>query len=271
LTDRAFAVERAASDVSHHLLRISAVHLFDDVYQVLLEMHTSLNHLRNPSDIESVMSLCAKSLDTADQITRRHLARLVGQILASTQLEREPQPAEPSKKGKKESGDDEEDIKPGASNDTPKTTMTPAEMFSHLSSIFNRPSSTRKTRIGVFDFYTSLLTTLGTSFVETNYSIIVRHLLTDIATHPRSATTRYEVLLVRKLVGVLLRDLMGVRMLSEQGQIGAIRELSTAYLKKWPALMPGQIAPNPLVLVIALKEISGLLQQLGNAPPPVQV
>jgi hypothetical protein len=60
-------------------------------------------------------------------------------------------------------------------------------------------------------------------------------------------------------------------MLTEQGQIGAIQELSASYLKKWPALLTGQIAPNPLTLVVVLKEIAGLLQQLGNAPPPVQV
>ena len=70
---------------------------------------------------------------------------------------------------------------------------------------------------------------------------------------------------------ILLRDLIGIRLLSEQGQIGAIQELSNSYLKKWPALMPGHIAPNPLTLVVVLKEVAGLLQQLGNAPPPVQV
>jgi len=31
-----------------------------------------------------------------------------------------------------------------------------------------------------------------------------------------------------------------VCMLSEQGQISAIRELANIYLKRWPAMMPGQ-------------------------------
>jgi len=47
-------------------------------------------------------------------------------------------------------------------------------------------------------------------------------------------------------------------MLSEQGQISAIRELANIYLKRWPAMMPGQT----LVLVVVLK-VAGLLQQLG--------
>ena len=75
----------------------------------------------------------------------------------------------------------------------------------------------------------------------------------------------------QQLANIVLRDLIGVRMLSEQAQITAIQELSNAYLKRWPAMMPGQTAPNPHVLVVALREVAGLLQQLGNAPTPVQV
>ncbi|KAL4255220.1 hypothetical protein AB1N83_012549 [Pleurotus pulmonarius] len=35
-------------------------------------------------------------------------------------------------------------------------------------------------------------------------------------------------------------------------------------------MMPGQVAPSSAMLVVALREVAGLLQQLGNAPPPVQ-
>jgi hypothetical protein len=96
-------------------------------------------------------------------------------------------------------------------------------------------------------------------------------LMNEIVSNARNITNRFEILLVRKLVGVLLRDLIGVRMLGEQAQIGAIQELASSYLKRWPAFMPNQLAPSPYVLSVALKEVAGLLQQLGNAPPPVQV
>jgi HEAT repeat-containing protein 5 len=59
-------------------------------------------------------------------------------------------------------------------------------------------------------------------------------------------------------------------MLSEQRQISGIQELANAYLKRWPAMMAGQVAPTS-VFVFTLREVAGLLQQLGNAPPPVQV
>ncbi|KAJ7215772.1 hypothetical protein B0H12DRAFT_1224594 [Mycena haematopus] len=127
-------------------------------------------------------------------------------------------------------------------------------------------------RIRLFDFYAALLTKLGPSFVELQYAVIVSHLTTEIIVGPlgRPVRTRYEGQLVRTLVWTLLRDLVGERMLSEQGQIGAIRELATVHLKRGPASMPGSTAPTDAVLVTVLSEVARLLRQLGNAPPPMQ-
>jgi hypothetical protein len=230
---------------------------------------------RTGADVESVVTLCTKSLDGADQLTRQSLARLAGHILASTQVQKAPPPQDASKKGgnkKDQDGDEQDDSPiPPPSNGAPTTILSVEAMLLQLSSQFNKTTSTRKTRIGIIGFYATLFTTLGSAFVESNCALIVRNLMYEVVQTPRSSLTRYEEFPVRKLVEVLLRDLIGTRMLSEQGQIGAIQELSNSYLKKWPALMPGQVSPRPLTLVVVLKEIAGLLQQLGNAPPPVQV
>ena len=151
-----------------------------------------------------------------------------------------------------------------------KRLLTPQDMFTQLSTQFNKPNATRRTRVGIFDCYVALLNTLGAKFVENNYALIVGHFMTEIVSHPRNTATRYDVLFIRSLVDIVLRDLIGVRMLSEQAQISAIQELSNAYLKRWPAMMPGQTAPNQYVLVVILREAAGLQQQLGNAPTPVQ-
>ncbi|KAG6887575.1 hypothetical protein C0992_011744, partial [Termitomyces sp. T32_za158] len=223
------------------------------------------------SDVENIVNICIRSLENADQATRHSLAQLVGHMLASTQIERAvPVPESPQKVKK-----DEDDTDAGLSSavtaaEIKKPTLTPTEMLNHLSNHFNRPNVSRKTRTGIFDFYAALFTRLGPTFVEPHFALIVSHLMTEIVSSPRNITTRYETLHVRSLVGILLRDLIGVRMLSEQGQISAIQELANAYLKRWPAMMPGQTAPSSKILVIALREVAGLLQQLGNAPPPVQ-
>ncbi|KAF7335365.1 Clathrin-coated vesicle protein [Mycena sanguinolenta] len=243
--------------------------------EVIIALYSGADGHPPPSatDVEGILAQSVKSLDTADQITRKAHAVLVGHLLASTQIPRAVVAAEPKAAKKEKTADDDEGpAVPVGAGDIVKPTLTVSEMFSYLSSHFNKSALSRKARIGLFDFYAALLTKLGPSFVESQYAVIVSHLTTEIIVGPlgRPVRTRYEGLLVRTLVGTLLRDLVGERMLSEQGQIGAIRELATVYLKRWPALMPGSTAPTEAVLVTALREVAGLLRQLGNAPPPVQ-
>ncbi|KAG6888099.1 hypothetical protein C0995_010705, partial [Termitomyces sp. Mi166 len=254
LTDKSLPVQREAA------------HVIITIYSGTDASHPSA------SDVDTIVNPCVKSLDNADQATRHSLAQLVGHMLASTQIERAvPLPETPQKVKK-----DEDDTDAGLSGavsaaaEVKKPTLTPTEMLNTLSNHFNKPNVSRKTRTGIFDFYAALLTRLGSTFVESNFALIVSHLMTEIVSSSRNATTRHETLQVRSLVGILLRDLIGVRMLSEQGQISAIQELANAYLKRWPAMMPGQTAPSSKVLVIVLREVAGLVQQLGNAPPPVQ-
>jgi hypothetical protein len=234
-------------------------------------MYSGDDYYPSGSDVEAILSLCVRGLDNADQTTRHSLAQLVGHLLALTQIARAVPIPESAPKVKKEPDTTEGGL--SASTNTTaeimKPTLMPNEMFAHLSNHFNKPNVSHKTKIGIFDFYAALYTRLGPSFVEVNFALIVTHLMTEIVT--KNGSTRYETLLMRSLVGILLRDLIGLRMLSEQGQISAIQDLANAYLKRWPAMMPGQAAPNSAVLVIVLREVAGLLQQLGNAPPPVQV
>ena len=165
-----------------------------------------------------------------------------------------------------------DDPSPRAPVDVPPSfVLKLPDMLNILSSWLCRQGTTRRSRVGVAGFYASLFIFLGPAFIEAHYSQIVGNLLNDVVAHPRNNVSRQEVLLIRRLVTSLIRDVIGVRMLSEQGQISAIKVLSTAYLRKWPALMPGQTEPSAEVLVIVLNEVAGLVQQLGNAPPPVQV
>ncbi|KAJ7157551.1 clathrin-coated vesicle protein [Mycena crocata] len=262
LTDKCLPVQRGAAEV-------------------IIALYSGADGHPPPTaaEVDAIVSQCVKSLETANQITRSAHAQLVGHVLASTQTARPAVAAEPkaAKKDRKqgEADGDEDDMSPAAAHanaEAAKPTLTAAEMFASLSTHFNKPALSRKSRIGIFDFYAALLTKLGPSLLEVQYALVVSHLTAEIVTGlpGRPPRSRYEGLLVRSLVGVLLRDLVGERMLTEQGQIGAIRELANVYLKRWPAMMPGSIAPGEAVLVVILREVAGLLRQLGNAPPPVQ-
>ncbi|TFK25105.1 clathrin-coated vesicle protein [Coprinopsis marcescibilis] len=254
LSDKSLAVQRAAA-------------------QVIITIYSEPDAvLPSASEIENILQISVKNLENIDQTTRQSHAQLVGHVLSLTQVERPVVVPESSQKGKK----DQESLadEPGAAAhsvaETLKPMMTPQEMFLLLSNHLTKYHASRKTRIGIFDFYVALFNKLGPGFVEGNFPLIVAHLLNEIVMYPRNSINRYETLLTRKLVAILLRDLIGVRMLSEQGQIGAIKELANSCLKRWPAMMPGQVAPGPEILTVVLREVAGLLQQLGNAPPPVQ-
>lgn len=223
-------------------------------------------------DVEQLVQLCTRQLDAADQPTRNSLSKLVAHVLGSTQTEYAvPLPEAPKPKPKAGGLAQDEDNEAQSPVQEMKRLLSPQEMLNQLSAQFNKPNVTRRTRVGIFDCYVALLSSLGPKFVESNYALVIRHFMTEILSSPRNTASRYDVLFVRSLVVIVLRELIGVRMLSEQAQISAIQELSNAYLKRWPAMMPGQTAPSPHVLVVALREVAGLLQQLGNAPTPVQV
>lgn len=274
-----FSAKRAVTDSTvKDIIKQMRSALVDKCYpvqrasaEVLIVMYSGDNH---PSigDIDTIIALSVRNLEHADHATRHSLSQLVGHLLASTQTPRVVPSSEPpvKKSGAELLDVDSTTAGHAAASEVTKPLLTPTEMLSHLSMQYNKPNLSRKCRIGLFDFYAALIIKLGGAFAETNYSLIVSHLMTEIVSSPRSGSSRYEVLLVRRLVEILLRDLIGVRMLSEQGQIGAIQELASSYLKRWPALMPGQTAPSSVVLAIILQEVAGLLQQLGNAPPPVQ-
>ncbi|KAG1754151.1 armadillo-type protein [Suillus lakei] len=239
LTDKALPVQRAAAAV------LVIVYTPED--SVVL------------ADVESIMNVCVKSLENSDQVTTQSLAQLVGHMLAATQMERAVAVTEQSQKGKKEQEDSDISTPAHIAAENTKVLLTPGDMLSQISTQFNKAHS-RKTRAGIFMFYVTLLAKLGPAFVEANYSLLVGHLMTEIVSNPKNGATRYDKLFIRKLVGALLRELIAARMLTEQGQIAAIQDLSSSYLKRWPGINAGA----------ALEEVAGLLQQLGNAPPPVQ-
>lgn len=256
LSDKALPIQRACAEAF-----------------VSLQTYTSACPLQ--PTIDSVFPLIFKSVESADFLTKRAFSRLVAHYLAATQVAGSGYVApEPSKKGGKvdpEADGTEPNVVTSANDDKAgKTLFTTTEMLKQLSVPYNRPTSSRKLRNAIIDMYATLLFALGASYVEQHYADIVKHLCDDLISHPRSQTSRYDVLSTREATGILIRDLMGIRLLSEAGQMMAVREWTNTYLKKWsPTPLPGQRSPNKNVLVIALRETAGLLEQLGNASPSI--
>ena len=141
--------------------------IYSTMTQVITAMYPVLLTL---AELDFIISQSIKSLDVADQVTRHSHAH-VGYILASTQIEHvvPTQEAFPKLSKKEDVMDDDVDENK-ATAEVVKPMLTPQEMLVHLSTHFNKPNLSRRTRIGIF-----LCTKLGAGFCETNFSLIVSH------------------------------------------------------------------------------------------------
>lgn len=252
LQDKALSVQRASAKTF-----------------IALHLHTPVLQLQPTLDMVAPLSF--KSLETADHLTRRAFSRMLAHFLAATQVPGSGVVPESSKKSKPEAEDQsgEPTVMTSVAEDrASKTLFTTQEMLKYLSIPYNKQQSPRKLRNAIIDAYATLFTTLGGEYVEARYEEIVKHIMDEIVIPQRGG--RYEVLATRQAAKILLRDLVGERLLSEPGQVSAIRELTLNYLKKWqPTLLPGQPRINKNVLIVSLHEIAGLLEQLGNAPAQI--
>lgn len=258
--DRAGAVSRAGAEC----------------LRALLQQTTFLSTL---GEIDSLLTIAIKALDVADFTTKRALSQLCADLLVFTQKEntvlRPPRPRR-KKSSKKEDKNASSEDEAGPS--TPSTAsaaggrgtmLTAKSMLDRLGGPMQRASTCKKGRGALLDVYATLLEQLGPNWVQSNYDTVLRHFMDEIPNNVASSWTRADALSVRRGIALILRDVIGERMLDETAQVGAIEEISTLFLKRWPVLMPGHQPPSKLSLVMAFNEMTGLLEQLGSAPPQV--
>ncbi|CAG8436575.1 4544_t:CDS:10 [Scutellospora calospora] len=239
--------------------------------------HTYQLYPITANELDQLLSQMVKVLDGSNQTIRRSVAEYVSTLLAGTQGEVDFLASSTVSKNKtsttshSSSHSSQTPGSPtlGSSSDPVKVVLSVEEMLSHLSSIYNKPSSTREVRSAIIEAYSALFIKLGTKYVELNYAEIARHLLKELMSHPKNVNSRYDSLNVREHCGLLLRDVIGTRLLSEQGQVIAVRELVHNWVKQWPTPTQDKVEPTKLSLVCAVNEISGLLIDLGGAASTV--
>ncbi|KAF9953076.1 hypothetical protein BGZ70_000363, partial [Mortierella alpina] len=222
--------------------------------------HTSISFTK--PELEASTTLFIKAMDDSTYAIRKSVATMIATLLYSKfQGEENLTMAEaqspPPGAGKQGAGGE-------------AFTLDVNELLTHLSTAYNKPSTSREVRAGLSETYAALFIMLGPTIVERHYGSILKHLLTELASNPRNTASRFEILTAREHVEYLLRGVIGARLLSESGQIASIRELVGSWLKTWPAVMPGDIEPSEYALIGALNETSALLLDLGGAASSIQ-
>ncbi|KAF9953857.1 hypothetical protein BGZ72_005108 [Mortierella alpina] len=223
--------------------------------------YTSISFTK--TELEASTTLFIKAMDDSTYAIRKSVATMIATLLYSKfQGEENLTMAEaqspPPGAGKQMAGGE-------------SFTLDVNELLTHLSTAYNKPSTSREVRAGLSETYAALFIMLGPTVVERHYGSILKHLLSELASNPRNTASRFEILTAREHVEYLLRGVIGARLLSESGQIASTRELVGSWLKTWPAVMPGDVEPSEYALIGALNETSALLLDLGGAASSIQV
>lgn len=210
-----------------------------------------------------------KALEGSTFPVRRAVSSTLSAILAFTQLKATTDPNKPAVKRISTAITTDvstpEDL---ASKET--TLLSMEQMLLQLSTAYNRLTAPKELKAGIIETYAALFIQLGTRFVESNYAAIVKHLFTELLGNLRNVINQSDAAFIREEVFFLLNDVIGRRLLSEQGQASAVDVLINEWIKAWPALMPNQVAPNKQALITAVNLVSSLVSELGGAVLPVE-
>lgn len=221
-------------------------------------------------DIEQMLQALFKALEGSTFPVRRAVSSALSTILAFTQSKATVDPSKPAVKRISTAIPTDLSAVPEDVASKETSLLSIEQMLSQLSLTYNRISTPREVKAGVIEAYAALFIQLGTRFVEINYAIIVKHLFNDLLGNIRNTINQSDATFLREDLFFLLNDVVGCRLLSEQGQANAVQVLINDWIKTWPALMPNQAPPNKQCLITAINLVSSLINELGGAVLPVE-
>ena len=144
------------------------------------------------------------------------------------------------------------------------------ELLRQLSTMYARAMS-RYIRSGVIFCYSIIFKTMGPRSASANYSAILDHVLTNLASHPLVGDDRFRTLEARRHIDYLLGHILRRQLLTEPAKMMAIRTIIDTLGKKPPGSSSDFDPWPPESTVSALGELAGLIQDLGSAVSVEQV
>lgn len=165
---------------------------------------------------------------------------------------------------------DEDDLPPRPESPAPTKksqvlALSLVDMFKTLTTQYVRMSTTNRARAAIAICYGNMLQKLGEKTVEINYLRIVENLTTEILGHNSVSNNRYRLLISRRMVEVIVQDIVGKKILGESGQTSAAKALINDVLKNYPQAIKERPEPSKQTLVVSLSALASLINTLGSA------
>ncbi|KAJ4170261.1 hypothetical protein NW754_006401 [Fusarium falciforme] len=236
----------------------------------------------NSNDFDKLESAVLKAFDSSSVQVRQAAAECFAEALY--QGHSEGGPAEvASPKGKKTKKAlkrqstipnivaDEDEIPSRSASPAPSgkrsqvLALSLADMLKNLATQYVKASTSNRTRAAIGVCYGKLFRRLGEKLVETNYLKIVESLAIDLLGAPTIINNRYRLLISRKIVDVIIQDVIGRKILGESGQISAARSLINNVFKNYPQALAERPEPSKHTLIATLSAVSSLVDSLGSA------
>ncbi|CAH1726558.1 unnamed protein product [Aphis gossypii] len=247
LTDRVMAVRTATAKCLFEMIK-----------------HSSFLYT---SELENVATLCFRAFENANYEVRCSVAKFLGFLIASTQIQNKDHHSVQTSKSTK--------------------SVTLEDALTILMNGFLRggtgflkgtgeiikgtTGSHREVRVGVTYTYVEFVHSLDVTWLEKNLNTFMRHIL-DLVANPKSASSHVDAVYSRKCISFILRSVLG-QMLSEKAQSSACKELALIVKKQMSSI---DFSPENAkdfnqetifgqhFLVCALQEMGCLLLNMGT-------
>ncbi|KAG5658983.1 hypothetical protein KAF25_007536 [Fusarium avenaceum] len=264
-----------ASSDKGHLVVASACRALRTLFK-----HTP--YFLNSSDFDKLETAVSKAFDSPSAQVRQAAAECYAEVLFQGHSEGGlPEVASPKGKKSKKAlkrqstipniADDELEIPSRSSSPAPSgkrsqvLALSLTDILKNLSSQYVKSSASNRTRAAIGVCYGKLFRRLGEKLVETNYLKIVESLAIDVLGYPTIINNRYRLLISRKIVDVVIQDVIGRKILGESGQISAAKALINNIFKNYPQALAEKPEPSKHTLIATLSAVSSLIQSLGSA------
>lgn len=264
-----------ASSDKGHLVVASACRALRTLFK-----HTP--YFLNSSDFDKLETAVSKAFDSPSAHVRQAAAECYAEALFQGHSEGGlPEVASPKGKKSKKAlkrqstipniADDELEIPSRSSSPAPSgkrsqvLALSLTDILKNLSSQYVKSSASNRTRAAIGVCYGKLFRRLGEKLVETNYLKIVESLAIDVLGYPTIINNRYRLLISRKIVDVVIQDVIGRKILGESGQISAAKALINNIFKNYPQALAEKPEPSKHTLIATLSAVSSLIQSLGSA------
>ncbi|KAF4958142.1 hypothetical protein FSARC_11091 [Fusarium sarcochroum] len=263
-----------ASSDKGHLVVVSACRALK-----ALVKHTP--YYLNSSDFDKLETAISKAFDSHSVQVRQAAAECFAEALFQGHSEGgPPEVPSPKKKTKKalkrqstmpNIADDELDIPSRSASPAPSgkrsqvLALSLTDILKNLASQYVKSSASNRTRAAIGVCYGKLFRRLGEKLVETNYLKIVESLAIDLLGHSTIVNNRYRLLISRKIVDVVIQDVIGRKILGESGQISAAKSLINNIFKNYPQALTERPEPSKHTLITTLSAVASLIQSLGSA------